>query len=131
MAAPSIEELLERADSARLDGNYDEAVANYKRVLELDPNNARAHLGLGLIYSFGWEGMFAEACIELEKAIELSPPDPELWVYLGKAYQQVGWMEDSQEAFAKSKEAFQKALEIDPSNEEAIKQLRYMEEFGL
>jgi hypothetical protein len=52
-------------------------------------------------------------------------------VWLGKAYQQVAWLEDDKEMILKSKEAFKKALEVDPKNEEAAKQLRYLEEFGL
>ncbi|MFA4043610.1 MAG: hypothetical protein HZRFUVUK_000382 [Candidatus Fervidibacterota bacterium] len=127
----SVEEMLDRADQARLNGNYDEAVQLYKSVLESDPDNLRAHVGLGLIYSFGYEGMFMEACRELEKATQLSPNDPQLWVWLGKAYQQVAWLEDDKEMILKSKEAFKKALEVDPKNEEAAKQLRYLEEFGL
>ncbi|MCS7254266.1 MAG: tetratricopeptide repeat protein [Armatimonadota bacterium] len=126
-----IEELLDLADAARIDGKYDEAVQLYERVLESDPNSLRAHIGLGLIYSFGYKGMFMEACHELEKAIQLSPNEPQLWVWLGKAYQQVAWLEDDREMLLKSKWAFERALEIDPNNEEAIKQLRYLKEFGL
>lgn len=130
-AKESAEELIELADAARIDGRYDEAVQLYKKVLEDDPNNLRAHVGLGLIYSFGYEGMFMEACYEFEKAVQLSPDDPQLWIWLGKAYQQVAWLEDNQELLLKSKLAFERALEIDPNNEEALKQLRYLKEFGL
>lgn len=127
----AVDELLDIADAARIDGRYDEAVQLYRQVLESDPGNLRAHIGLGLIYSFGYEGMFMEACYELEKAVRLSPNDPQLWIWLGKAYQQVALLEGDQELLLKSKQAFERALKLEPNNEEAIKQLRYMKEFGL
>ena len=45
-------------------GEYDKAIANYKRALEYTPNNADIHYNLGLLY--GAKGMIKEMQRELE-----------------------------------------------------------------
>ncbi len=50
----TIEEHFQLASNAAEKGNLDEAVRQYKRVLELDPKNAKAHLNLGIVYGRQW-----------------------------------------------------------------------------
>jgi len=49
---------------------YDEAIAQYQKTLEMDRNFIVAHWGLGR--TFTQKGMYEEAMIELQKAIILS-----------------------------------------------------------
>ncbi len=49
---------------------YDQAIGQYKSVLELDPNFARTHFFLGMAYE--QKGMLEEAIAEFQKAVSLS-----------------------------------------------------------
>jgi tetratricopeptide (TPR) repeat protein len=44
-------------------GEYDRAIANYRRSLDLRPDNADAHYNLGMIY--GAKGMIKEMQAEM------------------------------------------------------------------
>jgi serine/threonine-protein kinase len=66
---------------------YDDAIAHYKRVLEMDPGFARAHVTLGSAYA--QKGMHEEAIAEVQKAIELSGDRSKL-AALGRAYAVAG-----------------------------------------
>jgi tetratricopeptide (TPR) repeat protein len=62
-----------------LSKRFDAALATYDRAIGLDPNHAAAHVGrarnLNII------GRSAEAVAPIERAIRLSPRDPELYVW--------------------------------------------------
>jgi TolB-like protein/Tfp pilus assembly protein PilF len=58
------------ADTLVCDRRYDEAIAQYKRVLVREPNFAYAHVALGRAY--GAKGMYQEAVAETRAAIELN-----------------------------------------------------------
>jgi Flp pilus assembly protein TadD len=66
---------------AILERRGEEAIAAYRRGLELNPNSAVAHgqLGRGLT----WVGRSDEAMPELELAIRLSPHDPQNPILMG------------------------------------------------
>src|SRR5260370_40351261 len=49
---------------------YDQAMRAFQKVLELEPDNAWAHYGLGWVYSE--RKMYPEAIAELGKAVNLS-----------------------------------------------------------
>lgn len=119
----SLEELLARADRVRYDGQYDEAEKLYLRLLDLDPDNAAAHHGLGLVYCYH-EGRFDESVAELRKAVELDPTNVTYRLNLAKTLTMLAMYEDA-------KAEFEKVLEIDPENEEATKQLGYFAEWGI
>lgn len=51
------------------------------RAVQLLPNDAAAHAGLGIIHQR--TGKYADACRELERAIQLRPRDYFLWMLLG------------------------------------------------
>lgn len=59
---------------------YDEAIAQYKRALSLNPGFALTHFGLG--WAYGLRGMYPEAIAEMRKYLELSG-DPTGKGYLG------------------------------------------------
>src|SRR5208283_794187 len=52
-------------------GLLEEAIAEWKMVLELDPNNAKAHNNLG--NALMWQGELSEGTAHLQKARELDP----------------------------------------------------------
>ena len=59
--------------------DYDAAVFNYRKAVELCPSSSKAHFGL----SFGLSatGQYDEAIAASDRAIELSPRDPMSWSY--------------------------------------------------
>ena len=52
-------------------GMFDEAIAECKKAIAINPNYAEAHNNLGLAY--GDKGMFDEAIAECKKAIAINP----------------------------------------------------------
>lgn len=55
-------------------GRWNEATANFERIVELMPNKAGAHMNLSVAY--GMQQRFADAEREKQKAIELGLPKP-------------------------------------------------------
>ena len=60
------------------------AIAEWKKVLELDPRNAKAHNNLGV--ALQWQGNLAEGTAHLQKALELDPSISEADTNLGIAF---------------------------------------------
>ena len=65
-------------------GNYDAAIAQYRKALDMDPNFALGRQTLGL--AFERKGMHTEALAELERAVALSGGTPSAVAGLGAAY---------------------------------------------
>jgi len=79
---------------------YDKALAEGEKAIELSPNNAWAHLQLGT--ALLWVGRFEEAIKIGEKSIRLSPYCPFSYVTaLSAIYQTTGRYEDSIKASKK------------------------------
>ena len=91
-------------------GMYDEAIAEFKKGIEINPNYAEAHSNLGIAYRN--KGRFDEAIAELKKAIEINPNYAEAHSNLGIAYGGKGMFD---EAIAE----YKKAIEINPNYAEA------------
>ncbi len=87
-------------------GQVDEGIACFKKAIELDPKNAKAHhnLGLALYLKGQWDGAIG-GC---RKAIELDPKLPEAHVILGAALAAKGQVD---EAIA----CYRKAIALDPN----------------
>ncbi|WP_428356882.1 winged helix-turn-helix domain-containing tetratricopeptide repeat protein [Methyloprofundus sp.] len=58
---------------------YDRAIAENKKAISLNSSFAAAHCGLG--DSLAYEGRYEEAIKCFDKAIALSPNDPQLWAF--------------------------------------------------
>lgn len=58
---------------------YDEALAENQIAIDYNPTFAAAHCGLG--DSLAYEGRYEESMHCFEKAVELSPNDPQLWAF--------------------------------------------------
>ncbi|MDP7547751.1 MAG: BTAD domain-containing putative transcriptional regulator [Alphaproteobacteria bacterium] len=69
--------MLGRVHLARCE--YGEALANLATALEFNPGLAMAHCGMG--DSLAYEGRLDESVGQFEKAIQLSPQDPQLWAF--------------------------------------------------
>ncbi|MFP4081150.1 MAG: tetratricopeptide repeat protein [Candidatus Aminicenantes bacterium] len=91
-------------------GQYDQAVACFKKVIEKFPGNLSAHYNLGLTYLR--KGEIDQAITVLEKAVELNPEVVEVYFALGESYFSKGENE-------KAKEIFSRAIEIQPDNPQA------------
>lgn len=59
---------------------YDSAVRDNEMAISLNPSFAAAHCGLG--DSLAYEGRNEEAAICFERAVNLSPNDPQQWAFL-------------------------------------------------
>jgi tetratricopeptide (TPR) repeat protein len=117
MAEGSASERFAKAMQHKINGEYDEAEALFKSVLAEQPNNADAYHELGLTYSYR---VFMDESIEaLERAVSLVPTSIRYLMDLGKTHAMYG-------DYDKAKPVFQKVLEIDPFNDEAQDQLKFI-----
>lgn len=82
----------------------DQAFQQYSRVLELSPDNGRAHLGLGLLIMLSMD--FGKAQVHLQRATELQP------AHLG-SWHSLAWAHFFAQDLAGAEKYFAKALEID------------------
>ncbi|MCK4419434.1 tetratricopeptide repeat protein, partial [Candidatus Aerophobetes bacterium] len=89
---------------------YDEAIAEYKKAIKINPNYAEAHCVLGAAY--GCKEMCDEAIAECKKAIEINPNLAEAHGNLGAVYAYKGMFD---EAIAE----YKKAIKINPNYAEA------------
>ena len=90
-------------------GNFDKAVADATKALELDANDTTAYLCRGMA-CFELE-RYEQAVQDLTAGLKIAPNRTEAYFYRGKAYTGLG-------EFDAAIADFEKALEADPNNEE-------------
>jgi tetratricopeptide (TPR) repeat protein len=95
-------------------GEFDRAIADYTKVIALDPKNAKAYYNRGLAYHE--KGEVDRAIANYTKAIALDPNFALAYNNRGVAYAMKG---DKEQAIAD----FRKALEIDPLDQYAKESL--------
>ena len=95
-------------------GMYDEAIAECKKAIEINPNLAMAHNNLGLVYHE--KGMYDEEIAEYKKAIEINPNLAMAHNNLGLAYRMKGM-------YDKAIAEYKKAIEINPNYADAHNKL--------
>ena len=88
------EEYFEQAVNAFGDEKLDEAIEQYKKALELDPNYQDALHGLGMALFKG--GRFDDAIETAKKLIEIDPDDILAHTSLSMSYQAQGRIEDAE-----------------------------------
>jgi tetratricopeptide (TPR) repeat protein len=93
--------------TARSKEDYDEAISNYKELLEKEPDNLIVLISLGDAY-FDM-GMNTEAIKVYSRALSIYPDNVTVRTDLGTAYRRIG---DSDRAL----EEYLKSLEADPRN---------------
>ncbi|MGW8265506.1 MAG: TPR end-of-group domain-containing protein [Longimicrobiales bacterium] len=82
-------------------GDYDGALAQYRKVLEMDPGFARAYVTQASAYS--QKGIHSEAIAALRRAAELSGGRPKL-AALGRVYARAGMKDEALEVVKDLKE---------------------------
>ncbi|HXJ96230.1 MAG TPA: tetratricopeptide repeat protein [Terriglobia bacterium] len=91
---------------------YDQAIAEYQKLIADDPTNASFHSNLGTAYAS--QGKAAEAESECAKAAQIAPADgTRCYFNLGAIANNAGKMDDAASAF-------KKATELDPKNADAF-----------
>ncbi len=104
---------------SRTKQDLEAAIPNYERALELDPDYAPAHAGLGLTWylltrststygTLALDESLAKALPHLERALELDPDLPE-------ALGAMGLILDARERFEEALPYYERALELNPS----------------
>jgi len=83
---------------ARQAGDFDEAIAHFRKATQFDPNFGDAYLGLGV--SLSAQRKFAEAVAPLEMAVKLEPSNPAAHYSLGTAYSRTGRKSDAEHEFS-------------------------------
>gem|GEM_PF-5448420 len=69
--------------SYQVQGNHDEALKNYRRVLEANPDHTAAHFNAGILLQ--QENKDAQAIIHFRRVIELKPDHLQAYIYLALA----------------------------------------------
>jgi tetratricopeptide (TPR) repeat protein len=95
------EELYDQAVDLYADEKYDEAIALYRQVLEIDPVYTDAIHGLTMCYQAKGE---LDAAISLTlKYIEREPEDILAWTNLSMFYQKKGMVPEAEKAGAEAR----------------------------
>ena len=95
----------ERGRQHRLARNYEQALADFNRAIDLKPQYADALAGRGETYRF--MDRYEEALADFNRAIDLDPEDPWVIVSRGETYRS---MDRYEEALAD----FNRAIDLDP-----------------
>jgi tetratricopeptide (TPR) repeat protein len=101
-----IGELIKNANRLKREGKLDEAIAEYRHILELNPNFAWAYYNLGEVLAA--KGFLEEALVELNQAIHLEPNCASFHIQLGKVFVQLN-------DFEKAIESLSNAIKIKPN----------------
>lgn len=94
--------------------DLDRAQALILQILEIDPNHARSHNKLGVVFARQKDLRQAEECFN--QAIALDPNLASSYSNLGNIYAERGWQD-------RAKTAYQQALVLDPGNPTATHNL--------
>ena len=101
------------------EGQYDLAVENFKKAIELDPDYASAYNGLGGAYLLA--GDFDGAIYCLEKALEIEPDSARALFNLGLAYLNKGNKTKALGLFMSYRDKFSRF--ISPPEKERLEEL--------
>jgi len=96
---------LDRGNAYLIKGQYDEAISDYNKALQINPKLAEAYCARGRTYLL--KGEYEQAMSDLNKAIEMNPRLAEAYYNRGDAYGSKG-------QFDEALSDFNKALEINP-----------------
>ena len=111
---PGIDELYEEALGCLEAWNLDQAEQCLRKVIELDPEHARAHNKLGVVFARRNDLRQAEECFS--QAVALDPNLATAHSNLGNIYAERDWID-------RAKSAYERALALDPGNPTATHNL--------
>ncbi|MCA9800400.1 MAG: tetratricopeptide repeat protein [Cyanobacteria bacterium HKST-UBA02] len=86
-------QILEKAEKAFAEGEYDQARQEYARLKERAPDNILGYLGIGRIDLL--QGKNMDALEQLSKAVEIAPHSPDARFELGSTYLALGMLDDA------------------------------------
>ncbi len=102
MEAPAIDfyRLFDVAAGLSEKGEYAAAIPAWKRALELDSEDARAHYNFGLALQH--QGRIQEAIAQYTKSVEINPQNAAAYTNLGVAFTNEGKLDEAIESLSKS-----------------------------
>jgi len=77
--------------------DFDRAIQEYNKSLQLDSNSATAHYNRGVAYEF--KGDYERAFPDLDEAVRLTPQDPDSYFCRGLAFEHKGEYDNAIEDF--------------------------------
>ena len=110
---------LERGITLKIDGRYEEAIAEFCQMIAEDPNSSDGHYQLGLVY--GFTGLFDESLSELQHAVVLAPARIDVRTDLALTYSMLGMYDEAMSEF-------KEVLSRDPENKRALDSLKFFSE---
>lgn len=119
VSAQSDEKAIRRGNRNYKSGNYEQAIENYKKALEIRPNNAKAQFNLGDVYYA--KQSYDTAYTEFQKVLELSP-DAKL---KSDAVFNMGNCLLAQDKFYDAYNIYKVSLKLNPDNADALYNLEY------
>lgn len=99
------------ANALRDQGNYEEAIKEYKEAISLDPKVMTSYINLGNMYQYSLDKK-DEAVKVYQEAISQNPDSADAYVLLGILYEGSGDKDGA-------KKNFQKVLDMQPENQAA------------
>lgn len=107
LAVSETEKLLKEGMRALNEQNYEQAISEFTKAVELSPNNADAYNRRG--FASNAKGDFDKALLDFSKAIELAPDNADAYNIRGFVYERKG-------EFDKAILDFTKAIELKTNN---------------
>ena len=119
MPQPTALDFQNRANLHFTKGEFDSAIADYSKVIEMKSADASVFLNRGLAYSN--KKNYDLAIDDFDKVIELNPKDSAAYFNRGDSYEKSGNIE-------KAMADYQKAFELDANNEAAQNNLKRLQD---
>jgi tetratricopeptide (TPR) repeat protein len=107
VAQESVEQLWQQGNAAETAGKYDRAEEIWRKVIQINPKNAKAYNNLGNALSD--QNKLDKAIAAYQKAIQLNPNYADAYNNLGNAL-------DEQKKFNEAIAAYQKAIQLNPND---------------
>ncbi len=119
ISAQSDEKAIRKGNRNYNSGNYEQAIANYQKALEIRPNNAKAQFNLGDVYYA--KQSYDTAYKEFQKVLEMSP-DAKL---KSDAVYNMGNCLLAQNKYYDAFNIYKVSLKLNPENENALYNLEF------
>jgi tetratricopeptide (TPR) repeat protein len=100
----------QQGDKLFHDRKFEPAAQAYQQAIKLQPDNAKAHAGLG--FTYGAMGRYPQAVEAFNQAIRLQPNAPLAYGGLGTSYHML-------QRYQESRDAYQNAIRLKPDFAEA------------
>lgn len=117
MIEGTVDERLQRAVALKVDGQYGDAEAELRSILESEPDNPQARRELGLV--LGFTGLFDESIAELRRAVQLNGGFFQARVDLALTLMMLG-------EYDEARKELETVLEMDPTNAAALRHIVYL-----